>query len=98
MELSCGNEQNFENQEKRKMKRYQQLTEEIEANGWACKLQTVEVGTRGIYNYSVQTLMKHLNVKTKEKNKACMKIAEISRGHYIVVSTPFICPKTPPYG
>ncbi|XP_063689202.1 uncharacterized protein LOC134822224 [Bolinopsis microptera] len=85
MELTCGNEQNFADQEKRKMKRYQQLTEEIEANGWACKLQTVEVGARGIYNYSLPTFMNHLNVKTKEKKKACMKIAEISlRASYTI--------------
>jgi len=85
MELTCGSEQNFADQEKRKMKRYQQLTEEIEANGWACKLQTVEVGARGIYNYSLQTFMNHLNVKTKEKKKACMKIAEISlRASYTI--------------
>ncbi|XP_063677760.1 sushi, von Willebrand factor type A, EGF and pentraxin domain-containing protein 1-like [Bolinopsis microptera] len=85
MELTCGNEQNFADQEKRKMKRYQQLTEEIEANGWACKLQTVEVGARGIYNYSLPTFMNHLNVNNKEKKKACMKIAEISlRASYTI--------------
>ena len=66
MELTCGSEQNFADQEKRKMKRYQQLTEEIEANGWACKLQTVEVGARGIYNYSLQTFMNHLKSECKD--------------------------------
>ena len=67
MELTCGSEQNFADQEKRKMKRYQQLMEEIEAHGWACKLQTVEVGVRGIYNYIIQTFMNHLNVKRKRR-------------------------------
>ena len=46
------------------MKRYQHLTEEIKANGWACKLQTVEVGAQGINNYILQTFINHLNVKT----------------------------------
>ena len=67
------------------LQRLKKLTEEIKANGWACKLQTVEVGARGIYNYSLQTFMNHLNVKTKEKKKACMKIAEISlRASYTI--------------
>jgi len=85
MELTCGNEQNFAAQEKRKLQRYKELVDQIENNGWKCKLQTVEVGVRGIYNQSLQTFLNHLDVKMKDKKKACAKIAEISlRASYTI--------------
>ena len=55
-----------------------------------CTSQTVEVGVRSIYNQSLQTFMNHLDVKTKDKKKACAKIADISlRALYTI-----ICAKT----
>lgn len=37
MELTCGNEQDFAAQEKRKLERDKQLVDQIEVAGWECK-------------------------------------------------------------
>jgi hypothetical protein len=47
IELTCGNEENFEDQKARKhckQRRYEQLLVEIETAGWNGDLFTVEVG------------------------------------------------------
>ena len=69
MELTCGNEENFSNQKSYKTRKYQKLVHEIEMNGWTCKLLTVEMGCRGIYNESLPAFYNAVRLKTREKRK-----------------------------
>jgi hypothetical protein len=48
--LTCGNEENFEDQRAGKLKTYEQLLVDIETAGWKGYLFTVEVGCRGFYH------------------------------------------------
>ena len=50
IELTCGDESNFESQRARKEARYQQLLADICATGWKAQLFTVEVGCRGLHH------------------------------------------------
>ena len=85
MELTCGNEENFSDQKSYKTRKYQQLVHEIGMNDWSCKLLTVEMGCRGIYNDSLPAFYNSIGIKTREKKKACQKAAEVAlRASYTI--------------
>jgi hypothetical protein len=62
IELTCGNEENFEDQRARKLRRYEQLLVEIETAGWKGDLFTVEVGCRGFYHDTLPRIYNYLNI------------------------------------
>ena len=78
IELTCGNEENFEDQKARKEKRYEQLLVEIETAGWKGDLFTVEVGCRGFYHHTLPRIFNFLNISRARKKKALNTAAVVS--------------------
>ena len=78
VELTCGDESNFEDQRARKESRYQQLLVEIESAGWSTKLFTVEVGCRGLYHHTLPRLFNFFGIPRQLKKKALSEIAMIA--------------------
>ena len=85
MELTCGNEENFSNQHQRKSEKYQELCHCVEKAGWTCKLITVEVGCRGLYNDSLLQFYNAVGISPREKKKSSERAAEIAlRASYTI--------------
>ena len=85
IELTCGNEENFEDQKARKEKRYEQLLVEIETAGWKGDLFTVEVGCRGFYHHTLPRIFNFLNISRARKKKALNTAAVVSlKGSYTI--------------
>ncbi len=78
IELTCGDESNFESQRARKESRYQQLLADIEGTGWSAKLFTVEVGCRGLYHHTLPHLFNYFNIPRQRKKKALNEVAVIA--------------------
>ena len=85
IELTCGNEENFEDQRVRKLRRYEQLLVEIETAGWKGDLFTVEVGCRGFYHDTLPRIFNFLNIPRAKKKRALNKAAVVSlKGSYTI--------------
>ena len=78
IELTCGDESNFESQRARKEARYQQLLADICATGWKAQLFTVEVGCRGLYHHTLPHLFNFFNIPRHRKKKALNEVAVIA--------------------
>ena len=78
IELTCGDESNFESQRARKETRYQQLLADIDVTGWSAQLFTVEVGCRGIYHHTLPHLFNFFNIPRHQKKKALNEVAVIA--------------------
>ena len=78
IELTCGDEGNFESQRARKETRYQQLLADISATGWKARLFTVEVGCRGLYHHTLPHLFNFFNIPRHQKKKALNEVAVIA--------------------
>ncbi len=76
IELTCGNEENFEDQRYRKEKRYQLLMESVQDAGWTGYLLTVEVGCRGFYHHTLPRVFNFFNLKRSRK-KATLNTAAV---------------------
>ncbi|XP_063691505.1 uncharacterized protein LOC134823837 [Bolinopsis microptera] len=85
IELTCGNEENFEDQRSRKEKRYEELMVEIETAGWEGYLLTVEVGCRGFYHHTLPRIFNFLNITRAKKKRALNTTAVVSlKGSYTI--------------
>ncbi|XP_063680027.1 uncharacterized protein LOC134815422 [Bolinopsis microptera] len=85
IELTCGNEENFEDQRSRKEKRYEELMVEIETAGWEGYLFTVEVGCRGFYHHTLPRIFNFLNITRAKKKRALNTTAVVSlKGSYTI--------------
>ena len=78
IELTCGDESNFESQRARKESRYEQLMADICAAGWTAQLFTVEVGCRGLYHHTLPHLFNFFNIPRHRKKKALDEVAVIA--------------------
>ncbi|KAL5254062.1 hypothetical protein ACHWQZ_G013725 [Mnemiopsis leidyi] len=78
IELTCGDESNFESQRARKESRYEQLLADISAAGWTAQLFTVEVGCRGLYHHTLPHLFNFFNIPRHRKKKALDEVAVIA--------------------
>ena len=78
IELTCGDESNFESQRARKDTRYQQLLADISAKGWKARLFTVEVGCRGMYHHTLPHLFNFFDIPRHQKKKALNEVAVIA--------------------
>ena len=56
IDLTCGDESNFEDHWASKESRYQLLLADIEGTGWSASLFTIEVGWRGFYHHTLPHL------------------------------------------
>ena len=70
IELTVGDESNFEAQRMRKEIRYEQLLAQCESAGWSTKLFTVEVGCRGLYHHTLPRLFNYFKIPRQRKRKA----------------------------
>ena len=85
IELTCGNEENFEDQRTRKEKRYEQLLVDIESAGWVGDLFTIEVGCRGFYHHTLPRMFNFFNIKRASKKRALNTAAVVSlKGSYTI--------------
>ena len=78
IELTCGDESNFESQRARKEARYEQLLADIGAVGWKARLFTVEVGCRGLYHHTLPRLFNFFEIPRHQKKKALNEVAVIA--------------------
>ncbi len=78
LELTCGDESNFEDQRARKENRYNQLLADIDAAGWSAKLFTFEVGCRGFYHHTLPHLFNFFELPRHQKKKALNEVAVIA--------------------
>ena len=78
IELTCGDESNFESQRARKESRYEQLLADISAAGWTAQLFTVEVGCMGLYHHTLPHLFNFFNIPRHRKKKALDEVAVIA--------------------
>lgn len=56
IDLTCGDESNFEDHWASKESRYQLLLADIEGTGWSASLFTIKVGWRGFYHHTLPHL------------------------------------------
>ena len=75
IELTCGDETNFEDQRARKEERYNGLLAEIEHAGWSAKLFTIEIGCKGFYHDTAPRLFNFFAINRKTKKNALNEAA-----------------------
>ena len=78
IELTCGNEENFEDQRARKERRYEQLMVDIETAGWIGHLFTVEVGCKGFYHHTLPRMFNFFNINRAQKKRTLNISAVVS--------------------
>ena len=78
LELTCGDESNFEDQRARKEERYSQLLADIGSAGWTTRLFTFEVGCRGFYHHTLPHLFNFFRIPKHQKKKALNEVAVIA--------------------
>ena len=77
LELTVCFESNFSEAHQRKEKKYSELFEEVEANGYSTELITMEVGLRGFANYdSFKQLKYSLGASSKEIHDLLLLLAQ----------------------
>ena len=80
LELTCGDDSNFEDQSARKEERYSQLLADIGSAGWTTRLFTFEVGCRGFYHDILPHLFIFFTIPEHRKKKVlnANDVAEIA--------------------
>jgi len=76
IELTVGDESNFEDQVVRKEARYnRELIPGVTSCGWKARLFTVEVGCRGFYHHTVPALLNYFGFARKQKREVLQEAA-----------------------